>query len=134
MIVGEGYYTAEYLLGRAPVIPGGQFAYWEREALAEIDHRRGLTNIDDAPDYLKNCVCEVAEFLCSRDKAIRTTDGEQQGPVSSFSNDGYSVHYVDVNKSLRELTPFGVSDAIKKIVTKWVSGTEYHNSVVFRGV
>jgi len=134
MVVGEDYYKNEYLLGRAPVIPEGLFAFWEREAIVEIDHRRVLSGIDDAPDYLKNCVCEVAEFLYSRDKATRATDGEQQGPVSSFSNDGYSVHYVDVDKTLRELTPFGVSEAIRSIVAKWLFGTEYHNAIVFRGV
>ena len=134
MVIGEDYYKNEYLLGRAPVIPDGQFAYWEREAIVEIDHRRVLSDVDDAPDYLANCVCEVAEFLYSRFKAMNATDGEQQGPVSSFSNDGYSVHYVDVNKALREMTALDFSSTIKSTVAKWLFGTEYHNTIVFRGV
>jgi len=138
MIVSEEYYKTKYLLGRAPVIPDGRFAFWERSAAIEIDFRRSLNTLDEsAGQSLKNCICEVAEFLYSLEQAQSAGQhGAGDGPnglVSGFTNDGYAVQYIDVNKPLREITRADTAKTIRGIAIKWLSGTEYHNSFAFRG-
>ena len=64
------YYEKEYLLGKEPVIAEGNYLYYEKQARAEVDkitfnRCRGL---DEIPEEVKDCVCDVAEYLCKYDR------------------------------------------------------------------
>jgi len=121
MWVDAEYYETEYLLGRQPAIPLSEFVYWEQAARVEIN--RNKVEIVEAPDELKQCVCEVAEALHEQSKA------SSLDRVKSFSNDGYSVAYAADSK-----TPDDLARTIRAIVAKHLAGTELHNQFVFAGV
>jgi len=115
------YYETEYLIGRQPLIPSSDFAYWEKAARSEIN-KKNLA-LDDPPDNLKQCVCEIAEVLYTQAQA------SSLDRVKSFNNDGYSVTYSADSKTQNEL-----AKTICGIVFKHLAGTNLHNLFVFAGV
>lgn len=95
MMVDAAYYLDQYLSGRKAVVPIAEFVYYERRAEAELSaltmrkiERTEITN------NIKNCVCEVMEYLFNLD---------QRGDIKSENNDGYSVTFTDETKSERIL-------------------------------
>jgi len=115
------YYTEEYLLGRSPTIPPQEYAYWEKQARSAIN--RNHIEIEEVPDALKECVCEVAEYLFTRDQA------NSPDTIKSFSNDGYSESYAD-----QSMTAAEEQVDIREIITRHLSGTDLHNDFIFAGV
>ena len=121
MWVDFQYYNEAYLLGRSPTIPESEFLYWEKQAQSKIN--RNNAEIEDAPGPLKECVCEVAEYIYSRAQA------NSPETVKSFSNDGYSESYADQSKTTVE-----EQADIWEIIARHLSGTELHNDFVFSGI
>jgi len=114
MWVDVKWYKNKYLLGRQPTLPLLEFAYWENQARSEININNVDIKMRNAPDYLKKCVCEVAEYLYHR--KVNNLDN-----VTGFSNDGYSVSQNSKDKT-------------REIIVRHLSGTELHNSFIFSGV
>lgn len=62
--VNYEYYKNEYLIGRAPKIVESDFAFYEKQAReAILSYNSKRPTIEEAPDYLKNCTCEIAEAI-----------------------------------------------------------------------
>lgn len=92
------YYEKKYLLGKEPVIVECDYLYYEKQARAEVDkitfnRCRGL---DEIPEEVKDCVCDVAEYLCKYD---RYSGSDAPGPLASFGNDGETGTY-DLSNSI----------------------------------
>ena len=114
------YYIGGYLLGRQPAIPTAEFAYWEKAARTLIN-RRNVT-LEEIPDALKMCVCEVAEAL------FRQNQAPKAGDLKSESNGGYSWTAQEAQKAE------DFDTAIRGIVSKHLAFTELHNSFIYSGV
>ena len=121
MWVDVEYYANGYLLGRSPLIPLPEFTFWERQAYVAINVNK--VEIEDVPEALKQCACEVAELLYTQDKATGIDR------VKTFSNDGYSISYASDGKS-----PAEMAKTIRGIVSMHLSGTDLHNDFVYAGV
>ena len=116
-------YKSKYLLGRTAVFDKDTFPYWEKQACTTINVNKVTLGKEEITENLRDCVCEVAEYLFTRSKA------NQLGSVKSFSNDGYSETFTDDRK-----TPLQEQTEIRGIVYKYLANTELHNSFVFSGV
>jgi len=121
MWVDFEWYEEHYLLGRQPKVPPADFSYWERQARYTINRKK--VDIVTAPDCLKECTCEVAEYLYDQSEA------NKPGAIKSFSNDGYSETYVDRIKTAKEQ----FTD-IREIIVRHLSDTALHNDFVYSGV
>jgi len=114
------FYENDYLLGRPPAIPLAEFLYWSRAAEALINWRR--VTLADAPDYLKICICEVAEML------YHAGNAPKPGELVSESNASYSW------KAQGGYEAGDLQGNIESAVRKHLAGTELHNEFVSRGV
>ena len=119
MWVDFAYYKDGYLLGKKTTIPESEFGYWERQARVKIIFRK--VEIDDPPDYLKNCVCEVAEILYMNHNAPKV------GEVVSESNASYSY------KLKEAMSDKDLDRVIISTVEHYLLNTLYHNIFIFRG-
>ena len=114
------FYENEYMMGRAPLIPLAEFAYWEARAAESINFKR--VKIEEPPACLKNCVCEVATILYEADSSPKP------GEVVSESNSSYSW-------KAQEARPVdAVKRDIRDAVIKHLAGSELHDDFVFRAV
>jgi len=124
MWVDNTKYKEKYLLGRKPIIPETEFSFWSRKAETEVNWRK--IELDDIPEFLVNCICEVAELLYIQWLVGGAETGGQV--VKSFSNDGYSETYGST-----ALSKSAMSKAISDIIINNISNTSLHNQFVFRG-
>jgi len=115
------YYTESYRMGAPPVIPEEMFLFIAKRAQAEINAKNIV--LEDIPDFLKDCVCEVAELLHNQDVL---NDAEN---VRSYSNDGYSESYGGTT-----MTQADKDKGIRDIVQKHLAFTWLHSDFVYRGV
>ena len=74
------------------------YCIMKKQARAEVDkitfnRCRGL---DEIPEEVKDCVCDVAEYLCKYD---RYSGSDAPGPLASFGNDGETGTY-DLSNSI----------------------------------
>lgn len=116
------FYTNEYLLGRAEIIPLAEFLFWARRASERINRNKiELVNI---PDELRHCTCEVAEafFVDSEKQFMAMTPSQSVG--------AYSKGAIGNLQQDRSSFESGVSD----IIRHWLSGSELHNTFVYRGI
>ena len=91
------YYVESYLLGRQPDIPESTFRYYEKQAEKEIDRVTfDRAKRMETPKEVKDCVCDVAEYLCKYD---RYSGSDAPGPLASFGNDGETGTY-DLSNSI----------------------------------
>lgn len=118
------YYEEEYLLGRAATIPIREFPFWERKARERMNWRK--LEVNPVPDYLANCVCELAELLYSQSQA--TSSGAGSPAKASESVGAYSVSYRDNTLKSDEF-----STAVRDIIGNWLAGTSLHNQFIYRG-
>ena len=128
--VDYSYYTAEYLLGVAPVIPEDVFSYWEKQARAEVDKRtydRLKASSALVIDSVRDCVCEIAELLYLSDKLSKQALEQGGGMLTSFSNDGESGTY-DLSQS--SYTISNVQNKTKDIIYRYLS----HTGLLYAGV
>lgn len=116
------FYLNEFLLGRTAIIPDDDILYWLRKASSRINRKN--IEIDEIPDYLKNCTCEVAEalFLDSEKKFIGMMPSSQS--VGEYSKNSPS----DSRQERKEL-----ESEINRIINDWLVETKLHNLFVFRG-
>lgn len=116
----EIYYQSEYLCGKKAVIDTA-FDFYTREATAEIKRFTGR-NIDEGniPNCVKNCCCELAEAIYTREKTTADINGK-----SSESVGGWSVSYES-----KEQATANFNNTVHDIVYKWLSGT----GLLFSGV
>ena len=82
----EKYYTEKYLLGRKPVISSG-FPFYARQASQVIDqHTFGrLKYVQDVPELVKMCCCELAEEEFRREKQQRDSGGKTAEKIGTYS-------------------------------------------------
>ena len=60
------YYLNSYLMNAPPVVPEELYFYWEKKACREVDNwtfKRLHGHREFVTDDVKNCVCELAEFM-----------------------------------------------------------------------
>ena len=119
----DKYYTDEYRAGDKPLISETSWPFYERRAWTLINRWRVAIDPAEAPDYLKDCICNVAEMLNTQAAA---TDGTA---VRGFSNDGYSETF----ESAKRDDP-AFARAVKSAVNDYLAGTPVHNAIVFSGV
>jgi len=107
--VGWEYYNEHYRMNSDPVIPESEFLFWEKRSrnIVNINH----VELDPVPEMMKECICEVAEYLYKH----------KDGIVKSYSNDGKSA-------TMDEL--FG----LREIIWRHIGYTELHNDFIFTGV
>ena len=114
------FYTNEYLSGGPPSIPPGEFPRWSRAAETRINWRR--VTLAAVPEYLKLCVCEVAELL------YRAEQGPKPGDLISESHASYSWR-------AQEAKPATDTNAeIGTVIMKHLAGTDLHSEFVSRAV
>lgn len=118
------YYTEGYLLGKTPAVPEEIFPYWEKQARSQIDqytYGRISADSDLISEKVKDCTCELAEFLYQADSVSQQgiQDGAA-GPISSYSNDGESASF-DLSRSV--YTEDGKSKKVKEIIYRYLSNT-----------
>lgn len=124
MYVDLTYYTEGYLLGRAPAVPEGEFAYWEKLARAEIDaYTFGRLEADSSlvTNKVKDCTCSIAELLYKSHTLSESNMAQGiAGPLTSWSNDGNSGS-VDVSQSI--YTESGKKAEIRRIIYLYLGNT-----------
>lgn len=132
-------YTA-YRSGSTKVISDTEFPYFERQAEGELNRQIGgllssvsvvgtvaTITIDDVAyalvlSDLKNCICEISEFLYQYESTINKSSG---GLMSSYSNDGQagSFNNAGINAAAK-------TKEIRGIAKKYLSGTILMNQGV----
>lgn len=110
------FYEHYYLLGREPKISEKEFNYWSMLASANI---RRITfgcidHMENVPDEVQMCCCEVAEKLYIADRA-RGEDGMLH---QSYGNDGETGTF-----KTDELSEEAVQKSISQIIRKWLANT-----------
>ena len=85
----ETFYTVSYLLGRKPVLPPSDFAFWFKQASVKIDQytfdRITPKLFEQFKNELGQCACELAEYMYRSEG----TEDKQSESVA-----GMSVTYI----------------------------------------
>ncbi|MBR2677598.1 MAG: hypothetical protein IKE28_11900 [Solobacterium sp.] len=126
--VNYAWYTANYLLGKEPVVPETLFDYYATLASAEVNNIVSLdADLADPCDEIKAATCEIAEILCQGDGA--STDEAVSIPVgiSSEKVGEYSVSYSGNSATEKAVAQ---TRQIRGAVSKWLGKT----GLLFRGV
>lgn len=99
MYADEKYYNEEYLAGKESVIPAGSFVYYSRRASHQINRYTYGRLIAgwDVTEAVKQCCCELAEYMHSCDQ-----QKEQMAGRVSYSNDGQSGTFDTVSYTEQE--------------------------------
>lgn len=82
------FYVNDYLLGKKPVLPLGDFNYWESKASTYIE-QYSLNRINEEArvehaDKLSKCVCELAEYLYINEGIENKTTESVSGHSASY--------------------------------------------------
>ena len=106
------------MLGLEIRIPEKEFDYYAM--LASVRIRRStfeqIDNLDNIPDEVQMCCCEVAEKLYMVDAA----KGENGLILQSFGNDGETGTF-----KVDEMSEEAVQKSISCIIRKWLVNTGY---------
>lgn len=124
------WYENEYLLGREPVILDEDFPFWEKKARRAIDQAtcNRIPALSELPDIVKDCTCELAEFMYKADKLEQENLANgAAGVLASYSNDGQSGTY-DVSQSA--YTAEGRRQETLRIIRGYLADT----GLMYRGV
>ena len=107
------YYTEEY--GRK-IIPPNDFDHFSKMASVEINKYtfNNLADVEEIPDVVKECCCEVAEKLY----LFGESKGDKGLVLSSYGNDGETASY-----NVKGMTEEEMPNTIKRIVKKWLGNT-----------
>lgn len=110
------FYKKNYLIDRTEVIPEKEFSHWSMLASSEICERTfGKTDfIDDIPDSVRMCCCEVAERLY-RQESVR---GDNGMILQSYGNDGETGTF-----KADEFSADALKSAVSDVVNKWLANT-----------
>ena len=107
MYADFGLYVDGYLIGKTPIIPEDDFAFWEQEAEQIIDRctfGRAKKQITiQTNESVQKCTCAIAELLYKADKleSAAFEDGVA-GLLTSYSNDGQSATYTATESAYTE--------------------------------
>ena len=129
------FYKETYLKGDSPLIPDTSYPRWEQQARNTINWRN--VEVVEISDKLKMCTCAVAELLYKQHLSQLITvssDGSVQLPVNGYSNDGFSVNYLDILKNYRDMPKALFHKEVKDTILEYLQFTEYHQAFVFRGM
>ena len=125
--VDNSYYVNNYLQGREVVIPSTSFNFYGMKATNEIRNR--IFNVVIIIDEdVKNCACEIAEFLYEEDMAKKTVMKNNEKGVSSESVGEYSVSYSTSTSD--EYSAKNREVRISTIMRNWLG----HKGLMNRGV
>ena len=110
----EAFYIEKYLLGRKPVIATG-FSFYARQASQIIDQYTfgRLKDIEDIPEEVQMCCCELAEAGFQREKQKAESGGK-----TSEKNGTYSVTFGSAQESAN-----ATSSEQRSIILKWLGNT-----------
>ena len=106
------------------------FTFFEKKARRAVDLHtiNRIQTLEDIPEVVKDCVCELAELLYQADKLDNQGLSEGvAGPLTSYSNDGQSGSD-DVNQSLY------TADGRKKEVNRIIRSYLLHTGLMYKGV
>ncbi len=116
MAYADAAYYTTYLCGKSAVIDTALFPFYSKQASKYID-RLTFGNITTATEDVKDCTCEIAEYLY-RSESTRRADG-----IKSETIGQYSVTYDTTGATEEEVK----NKAILSICKKWLgdSGLMY---------
>ena len=125
--VDNSYYVNNYLQGREAVIPSTSFNFYGLKATNEIRSRiHNVVIIID--EDVKNCACELAEFLYREDMEEKAISEATSKGVSSESVGEYSVSYSTSKNA--EYSSKNREVRISTIMRNWLG----HKGLMNRGV
>lgn len=119
----SAFYKDEYLCGRSEVIPSSEFAYWSMQATSKIREKTfgNIDQMDDIPDEVQMCCCEVAEKIYRYEAA----KGENGMVLQSYGNDGDTGTYKTDDYSQEK-----IDKSIDSIIRRWL----LHTGLMYCGV
>jgi len=116
-IVDATYYTGTYRAGSTAVIGASEFPFYEKKAEKELDRQTfGRLSTATVTDEIRDCICEIAEYLYQCEQAYSSAHG---GVLTSYSNDGDSGS-IDKSMFAEENRP----KKILAIVKSYLSGSD----------
>lgn len=116
-IVDATYYTGTYRNGSAAVIGDSEFPFYAKKAERELGRQTfGRLSTATVTDDIKDCICEIAEYLCQCEQAYSSAHG---GVLTSYSNDGDSGS-IDKSMFAEENRP----KKIRTIVKSYLAGSD----------
>ena len=125
--VDYSYYEKNYLQGREAVIPSTSFDFYAMKATNEIRNR--IYNVVMIVDEdVKNCACEIAEFLYEEDMAQKAITQSTSKGIASESVGEYSVSYATSKSD--EYSARNREVKISTIMRNWIG----HKGLMNRGV
>ena len=125
--VDNSYYRINYLQGREAVIPSTSFNFYGMKA-TNIIRNRTMNVIIEIDEDIKNCACELAEFLYREDMTEKASAEAQAKGVASESVGEYSVSYSSQQSSEYAIKNRDVK--INTILRNWLS----NKGILNRGV
>ena len=124
MYIEYQYYEEKYLLGKEPVIPDNEFAFWEKQARMIIDERtfdRIKKDEKLLSDKVRDCACAIAEVLYRSEQITQNSVNQGvAGVMTSYSNDGQSASF-DVSQS--KYTESGKKAEINRLMKLYLGNT-----------
>jgi len=116
-IADATYYTGTYRAGSTAVIGASEFPFYEKKAEKELDRQTfGRLSTATVTDEIRDCICEIAEYLYQCEQAYSSAHG---GVLTSYSNDGDSGS-IDKSMFAEENRP----KKILAIVKSYLSGSD----------
>lgn len=116
-IVDSTYYVGTYRAGSTAVIDSSAFAFYERQAERNLGRQTfGRLSTATVTDDIRDCICEIAEYLYQCEQAYSSAHG---GVLTSYSNDGDSGS-IDKSMFAEENRP----KKIRSIVKSYLSGSD----------
>ena len=116
-IVDATYYTGTYRAGSTAVIGATEFSFYEKKAERELGRQTfGRLSTAAITDEIRDCICEIAEYLYQCEQAYSSAHG---GVLTSYSNDGDSGS-IDKSMFAEENRP----KKIRSIVKSYLAGSD----------
>lgn len=116
-IVDATYYTGTYRAGSTAVIGASEFSFYGRKAERELGRQTfGRLSTATVTDEIKDCICEIAEYMFQCEQAYSSAHG---GVLTSYSNDGDSGS-IDKSMFAEENRP----KKIRAIVKSYLAGSD----------
>ena len=90
------FYEQAYLLGRKPALPLREFEFWANKAITHINQHT-FNRINEAVfarfnEQIKNCVCELAEFLYRNEgSSNKRSEGISGRSVTYIKGEEYRI-------------------------------------------
>lgn len=110
----ETFYRDNYLLGRKPVISTG-FPFYARQASQLIDQYTfgRLKGLEEIPEDVMMCCCELAEAKFIREKQQREAGGKTSEHIGTYSVSFGSAQESAAASGLKQ----------REIIMKWLADT-----------